>query len=82
VKRIPERRVRELVNSFDDMLRELFAEYDDDETDAEPPDFDSSYSPTGRKGGTVPEASRQAPPEKIPLPTSLVVVDEAQKAKR
>jgi len=79
VKRIPERRIRELVNHLEEMLTDLQAEYDDDETDAESPDSYRSHSPPRGTGRTPLE---EAPPEKIQIPTSLVVVDETKKAKR
>jgi len=84
VKRIPETRIRELVNHLEEMLTDLQAEYDDDETDVESPDSHRAHSEAGREGGPLSQAPLPFPLEegKIPIPTSLVVVDEAQKAKR
>jgi len=79
VKRIPESRIRSIVNEMEQMLLDLQAEYDDDETDVEQADSYRADSPPRGTGGTPLE---EAPPEKIQIPTSLVVVDETKKAKR
>jgi len=83
VKRIPESRIRQLVKHYEEMLVDLQDEYDD-ETDVESTDSYQSDSEAGRTGGPLSQAPLPFPPEegKIPIPPSLVVVDEAKKAKR
>jgi len=84
VKRIPESRINELVKELEQMLVDLQAEYDDDETDAESPDSHRPHSPLGGEGRAHPQTPLPFPLEegKIQIPTSLVVVDETKKAKR
>jgi len=81
VKRIPESRIREIINEYEVMLMALLDEYDD-ETDVEPADSHSPYSPTGRTGGSLPKEAAARPTEKVQIPASLVVEDEVKKAKR
>lgn len=83
MKRIPEQRIRRIVQEFQEALIDLQEEYDD-ETDVESTDSYRADSEAGREGGSLPQEAFPfaAPPEKVTIPPSLVVVDEAKKAKR